>query len=190
MLYINEWLPNPAGKDTNEFIELWNSGNGAVELHGWSLWTGGKTKPHVIPDTTIPAYGYAVFKKDQTKLSLKNSDGGLWLYGPNGTLVDYGMFSGAAPVGKSFSRADYGNAPIQHFAFADPTPGSANASIDTSVTKDAYPLGVPLNPPLGAAAVLGFMMSAAIIFGGLWVYLLHANENLAKFIFKENTGSR
>ena len=27
MIFINEWLPNPVGSDTqNEWIELWNSG--------------------------------------------------------------------------------------------------------------------------------------------------------------------
>ena len=63
-----------------------------------------------------------------TKLALRNVNGGLSLYDPRGALVDRGNFLGSAPEGQSFSRADDGTGPAQHFFFENPTPGAANAA--------------------------------------------------------------
>ena len=67
MLYINEWLPNPVGADAaGEFVELYNSGNSAAPLNGYTLGTGAKKK-FSLTGYTIPAGGYLVLKKAQTK---------------------------------------------------------------------------------------------------------------------------
>src|SRR5579863_3001441 len=97
MIFINEWFPNPIGSDTCkascgwnvEFVELFNGGGVAVSLNGWSFWTGGKGKKISLSGFSIAPHAYAIFKKPQIKISLKNTDGGLWLYGPGGGLVDH-----------------------------------------------------------------------------------------------------
>jgi hypothetical protein len=117
---------------------------------------------------SIPAGGYAIIKKPQIKISLKNADGGLWLYGPGGKLVDRAAFVGTAQEGKSFSRVDYGAANITHFAFVDSTPGAVNKTINNQVTVRHYPAGMSLVPGLTGFQMIGFMMAAAITIFAAW----------------------
>ncbi len=190
MVFINEWLPNPIGNDnckTNcgwnlEFVELFNRSSSTVDLNGWTLWTGGKSKK-VFLSGAIGPHWYAVFKKAQSKFSLKNNDGGLWLYGPGGGLADAAAFTGAAPVGKSFSRLDYGPEDTQHFVFADPTPAAANQPIDNAITARHYPQGIPLDPPLGALPFLGLLIGFIAVLAAAAAYLLHENKDFSQFIF-------
>lgn len=191
MVYINEWFPNPIGSDAKgEFVELFNAGATPVNLDGWSLWTGGKSKKAPLDGFVIVARGYAVFEKPSVKISLKNTGGGLWLYGPNGALVDAAAFAGAAPEGESFSREDYGAANIEHFAFVVPTPGARNTAINNEITVRNYPVGVALNPPIGASHVLGLLLAASIVILGAWSYIFYKNENLSKLVFGTNAGAR
>ncbi len=161
MLYINEWLPNPVGNDASgEFIELYNSGAGVVSLGGYALGDGAK-KTFSLAGYNIPPGGYLVLKHAQDKLSLKNTDGEVLLYGPDGRAVDRANFAGAAPEGKSFSRVDYGTAPIAHFAFEYPTPSVANKTVDTTVHANSYPLGVPLSAQLSPGGFILLMFGTA-----------------------------
>lgn len=186
MVYINEWFPNPIGKDaSSEFVELLNRSNASISLNGWALWTGGKSKESFLSGR-IGADGYAVLKKAQTKLSLKNSDGGLWLYGPGGGIIDHAAFAGAAPAGESFSRVDYGTEDNQHFAFVDPTPGALNKTVDNGITIRHYPLNVPLDPPVGPFQFFGLLVAAALVLTASWAYIVYKNENISQFIFKKD----
>jgi len=190
VVYINEWYPNPQGRDDGEFVELFNSGSSSVSLAGWSLWTGGRAKPHVIEAVFVGPSGYALFSKTSTKLSLKNSDGGLWLYGPGGALVDHGAFVGPAPEGKSFSRTDYGTADTQHFAFVDPTPGAPNQTIDDVVAVGHYPFGVALNPSFGFLQAFGLAVALATAVLAGWSYLAHADKKIHQLIIEGDEGFR
>ena len=137
MIYINEWFPNPIGADaSSEFVEFYNSASGTVSLAGWKLGAGtasataiipAKTKPVSLAKFSVPPRGYLVLEKAQDKLTLKNIDGALLLYGPSGTVVDRASFAGTAPEGKSFSRVSYDGSAAQHFMFTKPTPGATNA---------------------------------------------------------------
>jgi hypothetical protein len=190
MLYINEWLPNPVGNDaTGEFVELYNSGSAYAPLAGYALGDGAKKK-FSLAGYGIPPGGYLVLKKAQDKLSLKNTGGEVLLYGPAGQAVDGADFSGAAPEGKSFSRMDYGTAQIAHFAFAYPTPGAANKTIDTAVHVNNYPIGVPLSPQLSLMGLLILMIGAASFFLLFFIYVIKKNRNISNFLFgsDENIG--
>jgi hypothetical protein len=197
MIYLNEWFPNPLGNDNCkkncgwnvEFVELFNRSSSSVSLGGWALWTGGKAKK-VFLSGRIMAGGYAVFTKAQTKLSLKNNDGALWLYGPGGIVVDHAMFVGTAPIGKSFSRVDYGTEDTQHFAFLDPTPGALNEAFDNVVTVRHYLENVPLDPPLGMFQFLWLLFGAVAALTAVWIYLFYKNENLSQLIFQRDAGAR
>ena len=79
MIFINEWLPNPTGADVkNEFIELYNNSAVPVNLRGWILKTESGKKSTL--SGVIGSKEYLVFKKTETKLTLKNVDGSLSLY--------------------------------------------------------------------------------------------------------------
>lgn len=186
MVYLNEWLPNPAGKDDPaEFIELFNRSSSTISLDGWALWTG-KGKVFSLSGYVMRPDGYVALKKADTKISLKNADGALFLYGPGGMLVDHAAFAGAAPDGKSFSRIDYGTADTEHFAFVDPTPGTANKTINDQIAFQQYPVNVPLNAPLGTIQFLCLMIAAALVITVALAYIFYRNENSTQLIFESD----
>ena len=184
MIYINEWLPNPVGNDAaGEFIELYNSGAAAASLDGYALGDGAK-KTFSLAGYSIPPGGYLVLKKAQDKLSLKNTDGAVLLYGPGGQVVDSASFAGAAPEGKSFSRVDYGTAPIAHFAFAYPTPGAANKTIDTTVATQNYPTWrSACRIAAFARGVHHAHCGVASFFLLFFIYVIQKNRNISNFFF-------
>jgi hypothetical protein len=183
MLYINEWFPNPVGNDaTGEFIELYNSGAMSVNLDRYSLSDGAK-KRFKLDGYAISPGGYLVLKHAQDKLTLKNTNGEVLLYGPDGQAVDYASFTGVAPEGKSYSRVDYGAASITHFAFEYPTPGAANKTIDVAVHVNDYSFGVPLSPQLSPVGFVGLMMGVASFFLLFFIYVIQKNRNISNFFF-------
>jgi hypothetical protein len=188
MVYINEWFPNPVGNDSaGEFIELYNSSAVAASLSGWTLSDGAK-KRFSLAGYSIPPNGYLVLKHAQDKFSLKNTSGTVVLYSPDGQVVDSASFSGAAPEGKSFSRVDYGTAPIAHFAFTYPTPGAVNKTIDTTVRANNYPLGVPLSPNLSPAGFIVLAFGTASFFLLFFIYAIKKNRNISNLFFGGDEG--
>ncbi|MDR3582102.1 MAG: lamin tail domain-containing protein [Candidatus Pacebacteria bacterium] len=200
MVSINEWFPDPVGTDAaGEFVELYNSGNDAVNLTGWKLGTGtasttsiipAKTKPFSLAKFSVPARGYLVLARSKTKLSLKNTDGGLLLYGPDGTIVDRASFAGTAPEGKSFSRVSQNASTASRFAFTSSTPGAANAKFESMISSNGYPTGIPLNArsalPAPGTLALGTAFLVAIIF----FHVFKKNEHLSNFLFGRDEASR
>jgi hypothetical protein len=68
---INEFLPNPVGgaPEDGEFIELYNTGAGPVEISGWALddIESGGTSPYIIPSVTVLGAGsFLAFYKSTT----------------------------------------------------------------------------------------------------------------------------
>jgi hypothetical protein len=192
MVLINEWLPNPNGPDTKtEFIELFNNGRAPVSLDGWSLKTTGK-KSFSLGGKTIPAGGYLVLWKTETKLSLKNSDEMVFLYNAAGRLVDESSYIGPAPSGESFARVHYPSNTLnplavpQSFTWAKtPTPGGGNqVKLYNSIAVREYPYGVALNHPAPSAAEFAaLIVGTAAILAVLVVYFLKSDENISKLFF-------
>ena len=183
MIYINEWFPNPYGNDNaDEFIELYNSDDGAVDLRGYQISTGVK-KRFSLTGRIISAKGYLSFNKVESKLTLKNSSGSLWLYGPNGQTVDQASFAGPAVEGKSFSRVDYSVAPIGHFAFLYATPGAQNKVFDNAVIERKYPIGVSITRPLSPLSFATLLISTSIFLLLFFIYVTHNNRNISHFFF-------
>jgi len=190
VIYISEWLPNPNGPDAKgEFVEIYNSGDAPVGLNGWVLKTENGKKIS-LAGRSIPAGGYLAIKRSQIKFTLRNNDGGLALYGSGGALVERASFIGAAPEGKSFSRVDYGIAPVGHFAFMDPTPGAPNKTINNTISANEYPFSVPLNAPFSSIQFLAIMVGVAMLLVGLIMYGTLSNEDLSKLFFKGNNEVR
>lgn len=193
MIFINEWLPNPAGNDAqSEWVELFNSGsstvltagNASVNLDGWIIKTSGTSKFNL--KGTIGAGEYLVLKRTDTKLVLKNTDEKLFLYDMAGKLVDESGFLGSAPEGKSFSRIGYNPEGLaQQFVWAEPTPGAANkATANNLITiNNQYPLNTPLNQNLDTMEFVGLALGAAVVLAAIVMFVLKRNENLSKLFF-------
>jgi Lamin Tail Domain len=189
VVYINEWFPNPVGSDAaGEFVELFNGGTATVRLDGWALGTGAKRRFGLGGHAIAPGE-YLAFAHAETKLSLKNTDGEVLLYGPDGRVVDAAQFAGAAPEGRSYSRVDYGTAPVAHFAFTYPTPGAANRTIDTSVSVREYPRGVPLTPRIGTGSFTLLAASVAAALLTLFIYVIRKNKNISDLLFGGDEGA-
>lgn len=190
MVFISEWLPNPVGADAaGEFIELYNGGAAPVSLKGWTVRTE-KGKEFTLAGGTIEPRAYIVLKRDATKLTLRNTDGGLLLYAPGSGLADQGSFSGNAPEGKSFSRANFGTGPAAHFAWALPTPGAPNATPVIFIATSAYPYGVPLNPQFTFSGFFAIMMGTAALLAALVYYVVTHHEDLSQLLFRGNQSIR
>lgn len=198
MIFIDEWLPNPAGADAKgEFIELWNNGDAPVNLSGWSL-TADHKKKFKLPGF-VRANEYSVFKRSETKLALKNTDGKLFLYDAAGNLIDQSAFDGSAPEGESFNRVVYrgpdasgADGAIQQFVWGKPTPGAKNAAVaETGISEVPYPAGVSLNIfHLGGVSIFGFMMAAGMIFAAVSWYAIKKDADISQLFFGGNEGVR
>ncbi|NOZ05058.1 MAG: hypothetical protein GXP41_01720, partial [Chloroflexi bacterium] len=113
---LNEFLPAPKNVDwdgdgaatsNDEWIELYNAGDGAVDLGGWQLddHTGGGSRPYVLPaGTTIGAGQYRVFYKAETGVSLDNAGDEVHLLFPNGLVADEAGYTERPGYDQSFSR--------------------------------------------------------------------------------------
>ena len=186
MIFISEWLPNPVGPDAaGEFVELYNNGASAVGMHGWFLKNEGGKKFSFMSGS-IPARGYLLLKRSVSRLSLRNTDGGLSLYNSAGQLVDHAEFQGSAPEGQSFSRVDYGIGPEQHFAFVAPTPGATNKSVSSAIVAHNYPTGTPLNAQFTSSGFFAIMMGTAALVAGLIIYVIKTHEDLSQLFFRRD----
>ena len=81
---INEIHYHPASEDVREeFIELHNTGNEAVDLEGWSLRRGVRFE---FPKTTVPAGGHLVVAADADRFAAKHPGVQPFVAGWNGQL--------------------------------------------------------------------------------------------------------
>jgi len=114
-ILISEVMSDPAGQDSNEYIEIWNSGSSTIDLSGWQLRVG--TKKYQIPDkTNITPKSCLVFYKAATKISLNNAGGKIELLAPGDSVVDVVKF-GKSVSGKSYSLVS------GEWLLSIPTPG-------------------------------------------------------------------
>ncbi len=189
MIYINEWLANPVGKDSDpsassgrvgEFVEIFNNGKVSVNLSGWYLKTKVATKTKFVLSGEVGGGGFAVFKKPEFKITLGNTDGELFLYDASGKLVDHEQFLSLAPEGKSYARISEGD-----FLWTDPTAGMPNKFLERGALIDnTYPISVPLNKSLGIFDFILLALGAAAVLTGLIIFILKKNENLSKLFFR------
>jgi len=88
---ITELLPNAIGSDEgNEFIELFNPNDVAVDLAGYMLWVGPKLDVSYDFPTlaTIPAHSYVSFSNTDIRFSLLNSSSQVRITTEDGSVVD------------------------------------------------------------------------------------------------------
>jgi len=105
---FNEILASPDGPDAeNEWIELYNENNFEVDLSGWQIKdAAGGIKTYNL-NAKIIAYGYLVFLRPETKITLNNDGDGLTLLNPKGEIVDSITFD-KAPLNQSYNKTSSG----------------------------------------------------------------------------------
>ncbi len=105
---LSELLPDPAAPLTDaddEFIELYNPNDQAVELTGYVLKAGHDlTAKYVINNLSIPAAGYVAIKSADSKLALSNSGSSVALYAPNGVQLGQTITYPKAASGNAWAR--------------------------------------------------------------------------------------
>lgn len=90
-LKITEILPNPDGYDAeNEFIEIYNPNDSAVDLKNYRLGIGyDDIKKYSLPDNlTIAANEYLAFYNRDIKFTLLNTTGSAQIWSEDGSLID------------------------------------------------------------------------------------------------------
>ena len=130
---INEFLPNPSGKDEEEeWIEIYNGSDFIVDISNWQLDDmASGSKAFVFPQNTLIApKSYLVFTRRITGIALNNDKDSVRLLFPEGIVFQEINYE-KPPQGKSSARTDEG------FVWSLPTPGAPNISgVVISVNKN------------------------------------------------------
>lgn len=127
-LIISEFIPNPKGSDDNEWIELYNNSKQDINLAGWYLDDAeGGSKPYQFSTSTIPAKGFLIVARADSKITLNNSTDAVRLIKPDGIIwqeVNYEK----VPEAKTWAW-DFEN---MEWSVFEPSPNAANIKIQES----------------------------------------------------------
>ena len=134
-IVINEILPAPEGPDeTNEWIELYNANNFEVDLTGWKIKDakGSLTTYAFLEGKKMPANGYLVLKRPETKITLNNDEDTISLIFPNEKITSAISYKNA-PKNQSYNKSGSDWSWNQSL-----TPGGEN-SIESALKKTEEP---------------------------------------------------
>ena len=136
VLRINEFLPDPSGSDSSEWIELYNNSSTTLVLAGWSLDDApGGSKPLIFGATsTIGAKEYLLINKSISKLSLNNDEDDVRLLSPDKEVV----FEVSYQKSKTGQSYNYDELNEEWFWSTGLTPGQKNVEkvlVDLSIQE-------------------------------------------------------
>jgi len=120
-IYINEFIPSPAGSDENEWIEIYNSNDFPADISGWTISDNSKKSFSFPQNTFIAQRSYIVISRKTTGIALNNDIDVLKFSYPENILVEEIKYE-KAKEGYSASRK-------QNNSFVwtkNPTPSSPN----------------------------------------------------------------
>jgi hypothetical protein len=122
----HDWEGTGGVTTADEFIELFNPGRMDVYLKGWWLddGSGGGSSPFDLPGVTIPAKGYAVFFRTQTKIALNDTGDTVRLLAPDERVIDEISYLSVSAANLSFGRLPDGSDHLRYGLW--PTPRHAN----------------------------------------------------------------
>jgi len=123
-IIINEFLPNPSGKDEEEeWIEIYNDSDATADISGWQLDDAASgSKPFTFPKNTLIApKSYIVLSRQITGIALNNDKDSVRLLLPEGVVFQEINYENP-PQGKSSAKTEEG------FVWSEPTPGTPNIS--------------------------------------------------------------
>lgn len=178
MILINEWLPNPPGSDADgEWVELWNNGNEAVALGGWRIETQNGQK-FVLKKREIGVGEYLALYRSDTKLSLRNQNGGLSLYDAGGLLVHKASYVGSAPEGKSINRLG------SRFLWSEPTPGIENRLAELALIEESLSIDAgALRAQFWSSDIVFSLVLTALFLSGFTLFITKRNHGFSELFF-------
>ncbi|HNU05593.1 MAG TPA: lamin tail domain-containing protein, partial [Anaerolineae bacterium] len=140
------------GDGNDEYIELYNANDFAVDLSGWrvdDVANGGST-PYTLPaGTTIPARGFLALWSRDTGIALNNSGGdSVRLLRPDGVEVESASYTAAPADGAHSKTVDGGD---QWTLTYPPSPGASNQPAPPTPTPSATPTATPAVYPAGVS---------------------------------------
>jgi len=102
-VYLNEILPNPKGGSDDEYIEIASGESEPVDLFGWRIKDGSKSKGYQFKEHIVLNSGeyFAIYRPD-SKIALNNSDESVNLYNSQGEVVSSAAFD-KSPKNASFN---------------------------------------------------------------------------------------
>lgn len=130
-LIIAEFIPNPVGSDDHEWIEIYNASSQEINLAGWQLDDQeGGSKPYTFPaETSIAPQEFLVISRDDSKLTLNNSEDEVRLLTP---LQEVWQSVSYTNVLEGQSQAwDFNNQ--EWFVNPTPSPGADNLVLANQV---------------------------------------------------------
>lgn len=123
---VSELLPNPAGEDDAEWIELANPTDVPKPLCGWSVDDGERgSTPYRLDHLQLPPGERMAFPRTVTAIALNNDTDAVRLFSPlpGGGSGAYEIVRyGNAPEGRAYARREDGA-----WLWTDPTPDAPNA---------------------------------------------------------------
>jgi len=97
MVYIKEFLPNPAGSDKEgEWIRLINTGEETITIGGWRVFDEAEKAFIFDASQQLPAGGELVLSYAQTGITLNNNGETITLINDEKGIVDVLSYSGQA----------------------------------------------------------------------------------------------
>lgn len=121
-VHINEFLPNPAGNDSElEFIELYNDSGSSIDISGWVIDTGGSSKFTIDSGTILMPNSFLTFFSADKNISMTNSGDSIQLLRPDAVVQDTISYT-TSTEGYSYIRTQSG----LYEEISSPTPNAAN----------------------------------------------------------------
>ncbi len=133
-IVINEFLPNPAGSDSDgEWIELYDMGSETVNLEGWVIDDEeGGSSPYIIDqDVVILAGEYLLFRRSETGIALNNNGDKVRLLSPDGVVMSFASYADSVRDDESYNFVDG-----DYVASTTSTPGLKNVITPSSLEGD------------------------------------------------------
>ncbi len=149
---LNEFMPNPEsdwnndgilGDDNDEYIELFNANDFAVDLSGWVIDDiDAGSSPYTLPaGTWLPARSYLALWRRDSNVALNNSGGDtVRLLRPDGVVVESHSYS-SAPADGAYSKTMAGG--DTWTTTYPPSPGAPNQPPAWTATPTATPRPSP-----------------------------------------------
>ncbi len=164
VMVISEILPKPSD-DVSEWIELYNTGPGAVSLNGWKL-SSAKTGTSFTfgPDVTVEPATFISFFQYQSGITLHNEGDTVTLTDAAGTVVDRQSYESILGYNISMGRALDASGTwavclsqtpdaVNDCPVPTPTPTPLPSSTPTvTPSPTAYPVGMVITSPVHSAA--------------------------------------
>ncbi len=156
-VYLSEVLPDSAPpEDENEFVEICNNGQEAVDLSGWKLddiAEGGSAAKKIAAGTKIEPGQCLAFFSSLTHISFNNDQDSVNLLNASSTIIDTTSYIGNNN-GKTKENWSWSLINSQWQWTSSPTPNSANTlalnetAANPTIRTTPVPTPQPANPEL------------------------------------------